>query len=164
MKKTKNFPTKNIFVFLLISVLLVTCDQLSKALAIKFLSSLNTNSFEIIPQVLRFELLFNEGASFGIMKDQRLFLILVNLIACILAVFLITHKDQINNNTYWFFGLCFLFSGSLGNLIDRILFGKVTDFINLLILPGDFPIFNVADILINIAVLLLLLSQVKRSS
>ena len=51
----------------------------------------------------------------------------------------------------------------MGNLIDRALFAQVTDFLDLLILPGDFPVFNLADASINLGVSLYLISLFNRN-
>lgn len=140
---------KNLKIWLSIVFLSVFADQLSKVWASHNLNF--AESIKIIPHVLNFRLLYNTGAAFSSFSGQTQVLTLISLV---FSIFLIryTYKNLSSWNKMQIFSLSFLLAGALGNLIDRALRGKVIDFIDLLILPGDFPIFNLADICINLAV------------
>ena len=110
-----------------------------------FLLRLN-DSFIIIPKVLQFDLVYNRGAAYGIFQNQQFFLIIVSLI--IMTVLVINWK-KIASTKYAWLGSISLMAGALGNFTDRLFRGKVVDFFNIHIIP----VFNVADILINIAII-----------
>jgi signal peptidase II len=89
----------------------------------------------------------NYGAAFGILQNQRLLFIIMSLI--VIIAILLTKKDLIS--------LGFLLGGTIGNLIDRLLYGYVIDFIDFKIWPS----FNIADTFNTIAVFLLIIYFVK---
>ena len=104
----------------------------------------------IIKNILSLQLVHNYGAAYGILQKQTYFLIGVSIIVLI-GGYLLRH--QIGKTIYSRIGLCFLFIGATGNLIDRIRFGYVVDFINIHIIP----VFNIADICINLCLLCFIL-------
>ena len=115
---------------------------------------------QIIPNILNFKLLYNTGAAFSSFNNQT---VVLTIISFLFSVFIIKYTLQkLNTSNYTqIFCFSFLLAGALGNLIDRILFSKVIDFIDLLILPGNFPIFNMADVWINLAVFLFVLDWLR---
>ncbi len=124
-------------------IILVSLDQSSKWLAqtnLKFF-----NSVSVIPKLLSFDLVHNYGAAYGILQNQRLFLLAVTFIVIIGGI---VFAKSIIQSKYSQYGLLFLLAGAIGNGIDRLLLGYVIDFINIKI----FPVFNFADIFIDIAV------------
>ena len=145
----KNKTSQYIF-FILISGLAIFFDRLTKMLAAKYLIS--GRVYKFISDILEFTYTENRGASFGILQNQRILFYFVALIV-ICVVFYILYKLPADNK-YLPFYLCiiFIFSGAVGNLIDRIINGYVVDFIYFK--PINFPVFNVADIYITISVLL----------
>ena len=95
----------------------------------------------------------NTGAAWGILQNGRIFFIIMTFIALGFIVFYF-FKDK----AFIFrLALVFLMSGAVGNLIDRILYGKVVDFLDFYIFKYDFPVFNVADICVNIGTILLII-------
>lgn len=132
--------TKKDVLFIFIGVLI---DQASKHIAQNTLSFFK--GLHAIPNILNFQLVHNYGAAYGILQHQRLFLLLVSLAVIIFSV-LFTKK--IATSTAAKYGLLFLLIGTVGNFIDRLLFGYVIDFIDIHI----FPVFNIADISINIGI------------
>lgn len=122
----------------------VSIDQLTKLAAQKYLSFYS--AIEVIPQTLFFQLVHNYGAAYGIFQHQRLFLLIVS--GCVIIGSLFFRK-KIAPTSLSSFGLQMLLIGAIGNFIDRLLLGYVVDFINIQIIP----VFNIADIAINIGVL-----------
>jgi signal peptidase II len=92
-------------------------------------------------ELLSFSLVENTGASFGLFKSQTFILVSVSVIAIIFIVFYLTKKTP---GLYLPFAL--LLGGACGNLIDRLRFGYVVDFIDL----HWWPVFNVADSCITV--------------
>jgi len=99
----------------------------------------------------------NYGAAFNIFSGSTIFLSLISIIFSILLIYLILRKNTLNQ--FDLVAYSFILGGTIGNGIDRILKGFVIDFINLNII--DFPVFNIADISINIGFIFLLYSIFK---
>ena len=139
--------------FLIIITTLISLDQISKYIfSINNEYFLNKNFF-----ILSFNYLRNYGAAFNIFEGNRLFLSFISFLSSLILIYFIFFKESLNlGNRY---GLSFILAGSIGNGIDRIFRGYVIDFINLNII--DFPIFNIADILINIGCITLLFNYFK---
>lgn len=133
-----------------IIIILVIIDQLIKLLVIRNLGEVGQN-FEIIPNVLSIMLVQNLGAAFGILY-YRLFLIGVDLVVIfVVTKILLTKKYPISNKTK--LGLTLIIAGGFGNLIDRVFRGYVIDYIDINKV-FEFPVFNFADILIVIGVII----------
>lgn len=98
---------------------------------------------------------YNTGAAFGILKGMTPFLILFSsVVMIILSVYILKkHKDFTKLQSA---GLAMILGGTAGNLYDRFFYGFVIDFIKLDFI--DFPVFNTADIFINVGVTLLILA------
>ena len=134
--------------FLSLSIFIVLIDQFTKYLMFY------NNKFFINKDFLLFKLDFvkNYGAAFNIFSGSRIFLSLISILFSILLIFLILRKNTLN--TFDLYSYSFILGGTLGNGIDRIYKGFVVDFINLNII--NFPVFNIADISINIGFIFLL--------
>lgn len=139
---------KKLFIY---TVIFVFVDQLSKGL-INIGMNLN-QSIEIIPNFLNLTYVHNTGAAFSIFEGAKWFFIITAIIVLnIIYIFFIKDKE-LKNSEIVIYSL--LISGIIGNLIDRVVFGYVIDFIDVNIF--NFAIFNLADSFIVIAVILLLI-------
>ena len=94
----------------------------------------------------------NYGAAFNIFSGSRIFLSLISIIFSIILIYLMLWKNNLIVLDRYSYS--FILGGTIGNGIDRILKGYVIDFINLNII--NFPVFNFADISINIGFIFLL--------
>ena len=141
--------------FLSLSVFIVLIDQFTK-----YLIFYNKKLF-ISKDFLLFKLDFvkNYGAAFNIFSGSRIFLSLISIIFSILLIYLIFRKNTLNSLDL--FSYSFILGGTIGNGIDRIYRGFVVDFINLNII--NFPVFNIADISINIGFIFLLYNFFKNN-
>ena len=139
---------------ILISFLCII-DQLSKIyINLNIHSLLNKDLYIVTVDSVR-----NYGAAFNIFSGSRIFLSLVSIISTIiLSYFIFIRDNKIINK----FGLSFILGGCIGNGIDRILNGYVIDFIKIKFI--DFPVFNIADIAINIGVLILIINYFNNKS
>ena len=148
-----NIKTKLYFVSL--SIFIVLIDQFTK-----YLISYNKQLF-INKDFLLFKLDFikNYGAAFNIFSGSRIFLSLISIFFSILLIYLIFRKNTLNSLDLYSYS--FILGGNFGNGIDRILKGYVIDFINLNII--NFPVFNIADISINIGFIILLYNIFKNN-
>lgn len=142
---------KKININITITILIIVIDQISKVLINNYLR-LN-ESVKIINKFFYITNAHNEGAAWSILSGNTLFLILITFI----SVYLI-HKY-----TKEFEGLFkyILYGGIIGNLIDRIFYGYVRDFIDFRIFNYYYPVFNISDICIFIGILVLIIKIVK---
>ncbi|MFP3359829.1 signal peptidase II, partial [Planococcus sp. SIMBA_143] len=85
----------------------------------------------------------NSGAAWGMCQDQVIFFYVVTVV--VVAILVYVYTKEAKGNFLLQLAIVMLMAGSLGNSIDRILFQEVVDFIDVLIVFYDFPIFNVAD-------------------
>ena len=134
--------------FLSLSIFIIIIDQYTK-----YLMFYNYKKF-INKDFLLFRLDFvkNYGAAFNIFSGNRIFLSLISITFSILLIYLIFRKNTLNQ--FDLLSYNFILGGTIGNGIDRILKGFVIDFINLNII--NFPVFNIADIAINLGFIFLL--------
>jgi len=141
--------------FLFISIFIVLIDQLTK-----YLMFYNKKLF-INKDFLLFKLDFvkNYGAAFNLFSGSRIFLSLISILFSILLIYLIFLKNTLN--LFDLYSYSFILGGTIGNGIDRIYKGFVVDFINLNII--NFPVFNIADISINIGFIFLLYNIFKNN-
>ena len=131
-------------------------DQLSKVLISRFLS-LN-QSLPVINRVFYLTLIHNRGAAFGILKGQLVFLIITAL-ASIVLIYLSLRQTRGKKLSSYDISLCLILAGGIGNLIDRLVFGYVIDFLDFRI----WPVFNLADSAITVGAILLGLSILQTS-
>ena len=148
-----NIKTKLYFVSL--SIFIVLIDQFTK-----YLMFYNKKLF-INKDFLLFKLDFvkNYGAAFNIFSGSRVLLSLISIFFSILLIYLIFRKNTLNS--FDLYSYSFILGGTIGNGIDRIYKGFVVDFINLNII--NFPVFNIADISINIGFIILMYNIFKNN-
>ncbi|MCX5707282.1 MAG: signal peptidase II [Candidatus Omnitrophica bacterium] len=125
---------------------ILSLDQLTKFIISK--SFKVGESFTVIERIFSLTLVHNRGAAFGIFRNQIYFFILTSLVAIVLIYAGIKRNKQ---NKSYTFALSLILAGALGNLIDRVFFGYVIDFLDFRI----WPVFNLADSAITIGAILL---------
>lgn len=138
-------------IWIIMAVLIVAFDQLAKLIVVSTLSV--TDSVRIIPGVIDFVFVKNTGAAFSILSDGTVLLSVVSVLFCIgVGVFWYVKKPK---DKLLCSSLAMLFSGAMGNALDRIFRGFVVDFILAKFI--DFPVFNIADIAITCGAALLII-------
>lgn len=142
-----------------LSLIIIIIDQLTKMWAVKALSY--GNPIEVLPFV-NFTLLHNTGAAFSFLADaggwQRwLFMGLAIVISIGLVIWLLRLSVQ---QLGLIIALALILGGALGNLIDRVIYGYVIDFIDVYYHAWHWPAFNIADSAITIGVIILLIDAV----
>ena len=141
--------------FLSLSIFIVLIDQFTKYLMFYNKKLLINKDFLLF----KLDFVKNYGAAFNILSGSRLFLSLISIIFSILIIYLIFRKNTLNS--FDLYSYSFILGGTIGNGIDRIYKGFVVDFINLNII--NFPVFNIADISINIGFIILLYNIFKNN-
>lgn len=125
--------------FSVLTLILIIADQYTKHLAVKFIKPVG--SVEVIKNILRFSYVENRGAAFGMLRDARWVFITVTVISIAAIIWWMVFRRP--ENRLLRVSLLLILSGALGNLIDRIMLGYVTDMIDVAFI--DFPVFNFAD-------------------
>jgi signal peptidase II len=133
----------------LIAGFLLVADQVTKAMAEMYLLTHPEQSIQVIGDVLRLTYVSNRGAAFGILQDRTLVFVIVGII--VVAVILASYRYLPVASGSLNLALGLQLGGAIGNLIDRVRFGSVVDFIDI----GPWPVFNLADsgIVIGVGIL-----------
>lgn len=144
------FPPKSLLIPTLVGVGALALDQLTKALIRDWIGpGEDVHRHDLVGAFLAFQYVENPGAAFGILRGQTGFLILAA--AIIVVLLLLTLRDAGRLSPFMYIGVGLLLGGALGNLVDRIRLGYVTDFIAI----GIWPKFNVADSAITVGLILM---------
>lgn len=142
---------------MLFSVIIFIIDQIVK-LFIGFNINLNT-SITVFRNFFYISNVHNYGAAFSILYGNRIFLILVSIIALILVYHFLLKNKKFEWIDIVIYSL--LIGGILGNLFDRIIYGYVVDYLDFYIFNYNFPIFNIADICIVCSVILIIIDTLR---
>lgn len=153
--------------WLWLSVVVLVLDQLTKGLALAWLEP--HLPLTVLAPYLNLTLMFNEGAAFSLLADaggiQRWLLAAFALVMGVaLTVWLLRLR---RNERLLAAGLALLIGGAVGNLIDRLVYGHVIDFVQVYLpfIPwaifNPWPAFNLADSAISIGVAILLISALR---
>ncbi len=138
-----------IFVYILIGLVFFAGDFISKRYILSNVALGET--FGSFTPLIDFTYVQNRGAAFSILSGKINFLAIISVIFCIgLIIYVIVKKPK---HKLLCISLAMLFSGALGNAIDRLFYGFVVDFIETTFV--DFAVFNIADIAITVGAFLL---------
>jgi len=139
--------------FYIVTGLTFFFDQYTKLLAIKHLKY--QDDIIIIKGLLHFTYVENKGAAMGLLPGQVWLFKIIAIVAVLIIVWYsaTTPKEEVAIQT----GLAFLLGGALGNFMDRLKYGAVIDFIDVHYKTFQWPVFNVADTMIDIGVGILII-------
>lgn len=132
--------------YLILTTILVVVDQLTKYLTVQTIDLHEV--IEIIPNVLSFTYIQNSGAAWSILEGKMWFFYIVTII--VIAFLLYYLYTEAKTDKILGIILSIVLAGTIGNFIDRLVFQYVIDMIKLDFI--NFPIFNVADILLTVGV------------
>ena len=140
----------------LILFITITLDQLTKYIA--FIVLFKDQQVLVINHYLNFRPVWNDGISFGMLQGYGDFgRVVFIIIALIISLWIIIYSKKLN--TIGFVGYNMIAGGAIGNVIDRVIHGKVIDFIDVHYKAYHWPAFNMADSFIFIGVLLFLYNE-----
>ena len=134
-------------------LLLVLLDQWTKVLAVRHL--MNTDGITLIPKVFRLYYLENRGSAFGLMQNQKVFLVFFTVIILAVLTFFYRKIPDTGRMMSLKIAAVLIYAGAIGNFIDRIRQSYVVDFFYFELI--DFPVFNVADIYVTTAAIALII-------
>jgi signal peptidase II len=142
---------------IVVIILILVIDRVTK-IAAELLLPLH-GSVPVIKGAFHFTLVHNTGAAFGLFKNLVVYLAVASLCVLFLLWFSLVKAHRTPQLASYRLPLSLVFAGALGNLIDRVLFGHVIDFLDFRI----WPVFNIADSAITIGAILLGISMLRDS-
>ena len=143
---------KDVLIAVAIIVVLIGIDQLTKVLAFRHLEEGVT--IKAIPHLFKFTLVRNNGAAFSLLEGKQWLFYIITILA--LGGFGYLMKDcDFEKLPIYTVCLCLIISGTLGNFIDRVIFGSVRDFVTFDFM--EFAIFNFADMCLTVGVILFII-------
>lgn len=134
-------------------IILVFIDQFTKYLAEKYIGY--RSSISLIDNTLELYYIRNSGAAWGILENKQILFYILTVIVLIVLLFFYIRLISFNEYNDFKILIILIFSGALGNFIDRIRFQYVIDFIYFKLI--NFPVFNIADTYITIGFILLII-------
>jgi len=148
---------RNIIVFILGAAVIIALDQITKnAITSRFLMH---ESYAVINGFFNLVYVMNPGAAFGFLASasatfRYVFFIGITCLAIVLIIYYLVKSKP--GNIVTVLSLALIFAGAVGNLIDRIRFGAVGDFLDVYIGTWHWPAFNVADSAITVGAILMI--------
>lgn len=149
-------------IFFLTMVTVTLLDQVTKAFIHATMSLYSSRS--VIDGFLSITYVRNPGAAFGFLAQappffRSVFFVLVTLLAMGMILYYLVKSQA--DQPWLVLALSLIFSGALGNLIDRLRFGEVIDFIDVYFRSHHWPAFNVADAAISVGAMIMILEMVR---
>lgn len=138
-----------------ITILVLVLDQFIKYMVNKFME-INT-SITVIPNFFSIFYVRNKGAAFSILEDNTILIVVISVIFIVILDYYIRKEKSFTKLGVISLGM--IMGGIFGNLMDRIIYHSVIDYLSFL----KFPIFNLADIGITVGVGLLLISEILKA-
>ncbi len=128
----------------------IALDQWSKVWATRNLAF--RDALHVIGDLVTFTYTRNSGIAFGMFQGKSFPFYIFSVVAAFAVVWLWARHPQLSRAREW--SLALILGGAIGNLIDRVRYGEVTDFIQLGFRGHYFPVFNVADMCVTFGVIL----------
>lgn len=145
------------FAWLWLAVAVLSLDLVTKQIV---LAQLHLHEPVALLPFLNFTLVYNKGAAFGFLSSasgwQNAFFIVVALVACGVILYLLRQSRE----RIFSLALMLVLGGAIGNLVDRIVYGYVIDFIDVYYQSWHWPAFNVADSAITIGAILIAIDAI----
>ncbi len=145
--------------FWLIAIVGIIFDQITKYLVVQNFATIG-DTLPLWQDVFHFTYVINTGAAFSFFRGHVEILRWISLIVSLILIIFVWYTPRLSLLEQLGYG--FILSGAIGNGIDRFLFGYVVDFLDFRLI--NFPIFNLADVAINIGVILLLIASFSTPS
>lgn len=142
---------------IILTILVILVDFFSKYMVSKLMTVNET--INLIDNFFRITYVKNTGAAFSIFSNNTILVIIISVIVIGFLLFYI-YKNK-GNNKLENVSYAFILGGAISNLIDRLVYGYVIDFLDFEILSYDAPIFNLADTFIVIGVILFLINTLR---
>ena len=152
-KEKKSSRVVMLIIDALIAAVLLVLDQFTKHLAVVHLK--NQPAYVIIDGVLELQYLENRGSAFGMLQNQKVFILFVGIVFLAVLLFFLFKLPEQKKFRIVHVLLAVIVAGGIGNMIDRFRLDYVVDFISFVLI--NYPIFNVADIYVTMTFIVLVL-------
>jgi signal peptidase II len=148
-----------VFTWIITVIVVIIIDQATKLIAVQYLKPIGY--FPLWKDVLHLTYVENTGASFGMMKNNRMVLMIITIAAIVsMIIFAVYNILKLKNRHLLFvISVGMIIGGGIGNLINRVYSGYVVDFIDFTLI--NFAVFNGADSFVCIGVFLFLIYVIK---
>lgn len=133
--------------------ILIFLDQITKHYAVVYLK--DQEPVKLIDSVFELNYLENRGAAFGMLQNQKFFFIFIAVIILAVIIYVLWKTPNQKKYTKLHIALVLIAAGAIGNMIDRLRYDYVVDFLYFSLI--NFPIFNVADIYVTCAAVFLVI-------
>ena len=154
-------PSRRFILWLCIAAIVFMCDQISKSLILSYFRL--GDGRVVLENYFNIVRVHNPGAAFSFMASadgwQRWLFTAIGLLA---AVFITALIKSNASQKLFSFALAFILGGALGNVLDRVMYGYVVDFLDFYTGDWHFPAFNLADSAITLGAICLLLDELLR--
>ena len=153
----KNIKKKDLILGIIFIVLGIILDQIIKIIVRAKMEV--GDSIDLINNFFSITHVENTGAAWGGFSGYTILLLLVSFV--ILGFFIYMFRNiNFKKRMVFSISLVLVISGTIGNMIDRIVFRSVTDFLDFIIFAYDFPVFNIADILLVVGFFLFIIDMI----
>lgn len=154
---------KNIIIFVLGAAAIIVLDQITKAAIVK--KFILHEARPVIEGFFNLVYVMNPGAAFGFLAGasetfRYLFFIGITVLVIVLIIYYIVESKS--QNMLFIISMTLIFGGAVGNLIDRIRYGAVVDFLDFYIRAAHWPAFNVADSAISLGAVLMIWGMITQ--
>ena len=143
-----------------VATVVVLLDQVTKITMSRLLTY---GQSEVVNAYLNLVMVYNKGAAFSFLSDQsgwqRYFF---SALAAAVSIFIVWMLNRNANERLFCWSLSLILGGAIGNLIDRLVYGHVIDFLDVHVNAWHWPAFNVADSAITIGAALFVLDELRR--
>ena len=144
----------NIILSIVLVIVLLGIDLLLKYLVSTYLTTVN-----IIDNFFSLTYVLNDGAAFSLFASRTYLLILIALICLFFIIYEL--KNNLDDRVLSI-GYSLVLAGLLGNFIDRLMDGYIIDYLSFKIFTYNFPIFNFADILIVVGIIIVMIKEILK--
>ena len=159
-KNAGSVVTPGLMMWLGVAAIIVLLDQLSK---ITLSRLIEYGHSEAVTSFFNLVMVYNKGAAFSFLADQqgwqRYFFAGISIAASLLIIWML-RRNPAQKLFCW--ALSLILGGAIGNLIDRLAYGHVIDFLDVHIAGWHWPAFNIADSAITIGAVLFVLDEFRR--
>ena len=139
----------------LFSLIFIIVDVVIKIIVSRYITLYD--SIVLIPNFFAITYVRNTGAAFSVLENNRILFIVIGVIALYLIYRYLIRDKSLNKLSIISYSM--LLGGIIGNMIDRIVYGYVIDYLSFNIFGYNFPVFNLADTFIVVSVILIIINE-----